>query len=613
VNAWRNRWRSLTALPRIYQLVWSAHPPLCVGTIALNLLHGLVPLAQAWLTKLVIDLIGDAIAGQPVGTEDVLRLAALAAGIALFASVVEPAATFLQVQLGDHLKRDIQLRVLRKANTFQDVTYFEDPTFYDKLQRAQGEASYRPINLIFYAIQLFRLAVHLVSMLAVLVAYQPVLIAVAVLIAVPGLVAQMKAQVSLYEITNNAVPEIRRMNYYAEQLTAKDPAPEIRLFGLGDFFLRRWEREFDAFHSRLRAMRLRQAGWEGGTAALAELGSSAMYAWLIFQALARRVTLGQMSLYAQAVWQGNSQLRGIISTLSEMYADVLFVSHLFELLDTPPAMAVLPRGQGARTPVPLRSGIELRDVTFAYPGTERPVLDRLNLVIAPGECVAVVGENGAGKTTLVKLVTRLYDPTKGQVLIDGVDLRECDLEDWRRQSGAIFQDYSRFHFTARENVGLGDVTRIEDDAAVRAAAARGGAAGVIEKLPAGYDTILSLWLFNADKVKVDEGTELSGGEWQKVALSRGFMRSDDAQLLILDEPTAALDTQSEYDVYLRFRELTKGKATLLISHRFSTVRMADRIVVLEDGRITEQGTHGELMALGGTYADMYEKQASRYR
>jgi ATP-binding cassette subfamily B protein len=283
-------------------------------------------------------------------------------------------------------------------------------------------------------------------------------------------------------------------------------------------------------------------------------------------------------------------------------------------------------GQGRRTPAPLRSGIAFQDVTFRYPGTDHDVLRGLSLTVAPGECVALVGENGAGKTTVVKLLTRLYDPTAGRILVDGADLREHDLEDWRRQSGAIFQDFSRYHFTARENVGLGDVTRLEDLPAIAAAAGRGGAARVIEQLPAGYDTVLSLWLFNANTSKVDEGVDLSGGEWQKVALSRGFMRSaapadqppsdadnGGAQLLILDEPTAALDTQSEYDVYLRFRELTRGRATLLISHRFSTVRMADRIVVLEEGRITEQGTHAQLIALRGTYADLYEKQASRYR
>jgi ATP-binding cassette subfamily B protein len=623
--------RSLAGLPRIFQLVWQANPPLCAALALLNLLHGLVPVAQAWLTKLVIDLIGAATAGLPVGPGDVLRLVALGAGIALVASCVEPTSTFVQVQLGDFLKREVQLLILRKTNSLADLTHFEDPAYYDRLQRAQGDAGYRPLSVMFYAVQLFRSVVQLASMLAVLLAFQPLLVVATVLLAVPALVQQLNAQISFWEITSVGVPEVRRMNYYAQQLTRKEPAAEIRIYGLGDFFRRRWEREFDAFHARMRALRRHQAGWEGATAALAELGSSAAYAWLVVQALAGRITLGQLSLYAQAVWQGNTQIRAIVSQLSSMYADVLFVGQLFEFLETPPAMAAPAPGEGRRTPAPLRAGIELRDVTFRYPGTDRDVLRGLRLTVAPGECIALVGENGAGKTTVVKLLTRLYDPTEGAVLVDGVDLREHDLEDWRRQSGAIFQDFSRYHFTARENVGLGDVARLDDLPAIAAAAGRGGAASVIEQLPAGYDTVLSLWLFNANNSKVDEGVELSGGEWQKVALSRGFMRATEpadrggpagvardgayggAQLLILDEPTAALDTQSESDVYLRFRELTRGRATLLISHRFSTVRMADRIVVLEDGRIKEQGTHAELIALGGTYADLYEKQASRYR
>jgi len=618
--------RRMAALPRVFRLVWDAHPTLSVALALLNLAQGLVPVGQVWLTKLVIDSAGAAAAGRDVAPVDLLWLAALGAVVAIAATCLDPTSAYVQVQLGDHLKKEIQTRILVKANSLPGLSHFEDPDFYDRLERARNESGFRPASVMRGAVQIFRSVVHLGSMLAVLAAFQPALVAVAVLLAVPTLAQQLKSQVQFWEITNTAVPEVRRMRYFAELITGKDSAAELRLYDLGRFFLDRFEREFDAFHSRMRVLRRRQAGWEALTDALAELGASAVYAWLVLQALARRISVGDLALYAQAVWQANAQIAGIVRDLGTMYADVLFVGEFFDFLEAPSAMAVPHPGEGRATPRPLRAGIELRNVTFRYPGSKREVLQDLNLTVAPGESVALVGDNGAGKTTVVKLLTRLFDPTSGQVLIDGVDLREHDLEDWRRQSGAIFQDYARYHLTARENIGVGDVARLGDLPAVAAAASRGGATALIEKLPNGYETVLGLWLFTAENVKVEEGADLSGGEWQKVALSRGFMRAPGdppgdaraeghvgAQLLILDEPTASLDTQSEYDVYRRFRKLTRGKATLLISHRFSTVRMADRIVVIEDGLIKEQGSHEELVRLGGTYADLYEKQASRYR
>jgi len=508
------------------------------------------------------------------------------------------------------------------VNSLADISYFENPEFYDKLQRAHNVSVYRPLNVMHGVVQIFRSLVQLVSMVTVLLVFQPMLVLVAVAMAVPSLVQQLKSQVQMWEITSWSVPEVRRMRYFAELISGKDSAKEVRLYGLGNYFLDRFQREFDAFHSRFRALRQRHCRWEMGTALVGELGSSAMFFWLVLQALARRVTLGDLSLYSQAVWQTNGLIGGLVRQLSSLYAEILFVGQLFEFLETPPAMLTAPAESAHRAPQPLQEGIALRDVTFRYPGSDRPVLEKLNLSIAPGESVALVGENGAGKTTIVKLLTRLYDPDEGQILVDGVDLKDHDLDDWRRQTAAIFQDFCKYHLSARENIGLGDLRRLNEQSAILHAAARGGAGSVVEKLPDGYETILGRWLFHSNSDRVDEGSELSGGEWQKVALSRGFMRSDGApgpdghggaQLLMLDEPTAALDTQSEYDVYLRFSELTRGKATLLISHRFSTVKMADRIVVLEHGRIIEEGTHTELVSLGGVYADLYEKQASRYR
>ncbi|HEV2122758.1 MAG TPA: ABC transporter ATP-binding protein, partial [Chloroflexota bacterium] len=482
--------------------------------------------------------------------------------------------------------------------------------------------------------------VQLLAMLGVLASFQPALVLIALALALPNLIRQFRQQADKYALTRWSIPKVRKMRYFGEVITWKDSARELRLFSLGDYFLQRFLEEFRSFHQRFHHLRIRYFRWEVATAVVTTLGNWTLYLYLVFLALGRRITLGDLTLYTQAIWQTHARVVDLVRQLSNLYGDILFVSQLFEFLDTPPVLASRPPSEALPPPTGLRQGIEFRNVNFAYPGTERPILEHLNLRIAPGECVALVGENGAGKTTIVKLLGRLYDPTEGQILVDGTDLRDLDLDQWRVHIATIFQDFSRYHLPAATNIGLGYLPKLEDRAAIHSAAERGGATAVVERLPEGYDTILGRWMSQV----VQEGAELSGGEWQKIALSRAFMRSGEvafsptrdpswtplspspsptsgegdeggagAQLLILDEPTAALDTQSEYDVYLRFHELTRGKATLLISHRFSTVKMADRIVVLENGRTIEEGSHADLMALGGTYADLYEKQASRYR
>jgi ATP-binding cassette, subfamily B, bacterial len=670
---------TLRGVPRVLRLVWEAHPGYTAALGTLNVLQGLQPVAQAWLTKLVIDAVGAGISGAPPPEApwvETLSPWALAMGLGgvplapyalgllivwglltLASNALDPTSTLVQMQLGDRLAREMQTRIMVKANSFADVSYFENPSYYDSLQRAVNDANHRPINVLAGVVSMFRTSVHLVGMLGVLLAHQPVLVALAFLLALPNLVAQFRSKLEVWAITSFSVPEIRKMSYFGELLTNPNPAKEVRLFGLERFFLDRFEREFRAFHERFRTARLRHCRWEVSVSLLTSLGNVAVYAYVLWQALARRITLGDFSLLSQAVWQVHDQVAQLVRQISNLYGDILFVGQLFTFLDAPVVMEVPAAVDAKRAPERLRTGMELRDVTFCYPGTERPVLDGLNLTIRPGECVAVVGENGAGKTTLVKLLTRLYDPTGGAILVDGVDLREMDLEGWRRRSAAIFQDFSKYHLPAKQNIGLGNLPLMEDSVAVEEAARRGGAMPLVERLPEKWDTVLGRWITDGFR----EGAELSGGEWQKVALSRAFMRNGGngdgtvsapengaemdlgdgkqlrdgdhggaqlspsappsafrsrdagAQLLILDEPTAALDTQSEYDVYLRFSELTKGKATLLISHRFSTVKMADRIVVIEDGRIVEEGSHAALMARGGAYADMYEKQASRYR
>jgi ATP-binding cassette, subfamily B, bacterial len=648
---------TLRAVPRVLGLVWAAHQGFTVTLAALNVLQGLRPVAQAWLTKLVIDAVVTAASGAPPPDAPWIEpltpwtsalglggiaLAPYALGlllawvvVALVSNALEPTSTLVQMHLGDRLTCEMQTRIIRKANSFADISYFENPTYYDALQHAVNDANHRPVSVLDGLVSLFRSAVRLAGMLGVLLAFQPLLVIAAFLLAAPSLIAQFRSQLQLWSITSASVPEVRKMGYFGEQLTSPGPAKEVRLFGLERFFLDQFEREFRTFQQRFRAMRLRHCRWELAVTASTSLGNAGVFAYLIWQVLGRRISLGDFSLLSQAVWQVHDQVSELVRRVSSLYGDVLFVGQLFTFLDAPQAMDVAGPADARPAPERLTTGIELRNVTFRYPGTERAVLEGLSLTIRPGESVAIVGENGAGKTTLVKLLTRLYDPTEGAIFIDGADLREMDLDSWRRRSGAIFQDFSRYHLPAKQNVGLGNLPLMDDIAAIEVAARRGGALPLVEHLPEKWDTVLGRWITDWGR----EGAELSGGEWQKVALSRAFMRSGtgqgngatdsssrisgasgsnggtsaSAQLLILDEPTASLDTQSEYDVYLRFSELTQNKATLLISHRFSTVKMADRIVVIENGRIVEEGSHAALIARGGAYADMYEKQASRYR
>jgi len=655
---------ALAGVPRILRAVWATDPRLTLALFSLAVLHGAQPAVGLWINKLLIDAVVTTVrarlsgvpaaaavpASVPVGAlvewlglggipgaASVLPLIVLSVLVALANNVLEPAGTYVLSQLGERFSHAVQTRILAKANSFRDVAHFENPAYYDALRRAEhSDTASKPLSVLGGIIAIFRSTVQLVSMLAVLARFSPLVAGAAVLLALPNLYVQFSSQYESYGIARWNIVEPRYMRYFVDVITSKVTAAELRIFGLGDHFLQRYVDTFERYFARFAVSRRRYLRLELASAALTSLGFTALYTFFALAALFRRISLGDMTLYSGATLQAHQRIMDLVRQLGTLYGDVLFVGQLFEFLDTEPTMAV--REHARPAPAPLRQGIELRDVTFTYPGTERPVLENLSLSIQPGECVALVGENGAGKTTLVKLLGRLYDPTEGQILIDGVDLRDLDLDDWRRQLAAIFQDYGRYHLAAKTNIGLGDLARIDDMRDIERAAARGGATAVIEKLERGYDTLLGRWLGTGGGTVMTEGAELSGGEWQKVALSRAFMRSGadpdpdgedldepigangsatmdgtGAQLLILDEPTASLDTQSEYDVYLRFHELTRGKATLLISHRFSTVRMADRIIVLEHGRIIEDGTHEALIAHGGTYAELYEKQAARYR
>ena len=600
----------LAATPRIVQLVWRAHPRYATAALALNVLRGLNPLVQAWLIKLTMDAIAAVVTQEAdplAAAGPVFALALLRCGVQALDAALWPVASFAWVQLSDHVTRALHDLIMSKANSFRGIAFFESPRFFDLLQRAQSQATSRPTILLTSLTSLIRSVLGLVSMTAVFFAFSPWLAVLIVVATYPQLVRQFKNRREAWEINNYSVPEVRTMGYMTNLLTWKEAAKEVRLFGLGEYFTRIFRETFDSFTRRHSAMRRRH--WYSSLAlSLLAAGANALgYGALIFAVVEGRITLGDFALLYSALNQMRDGLSGAIWQAAGVYESNLYMSNLFELEAVEEPLVVAPPERAARVPVPLRRGVELRGVEFSYPGREKPVLEDVSFTIAPGQTVALVGENGAGKTTLVKLLTRLYDPTGGSVLVDGVDLRTLDLDEWRRRIAVVLQDFVEYAMPARENIGVGWLPSIEDTAAVRTAAERAGADSLIARLPEGYETMLGRQFRSIGT----DGVSLSGGEWQRIALARAFIR-DEAQLLILDEPTSALDARAEHDLFLRFKTLTEGRATLLISHRFSTVRMADEIIVLDGGRIVERGSHDALTATGGHYARLYALQAERY-
>jgi ATP-binding cassette, subfamily B, bacterial len=629
--------RVFAGTPRVIKLVWTSHPGLTVLLFVLNLILGLTPLAELWITKLLVDSVAAflrAPSATHVEAKYVFGLLAVMALIRILSNSIEPSVRLVQEHLGDFLVRDINLLILKKSNSLVDISVFENPTFHDKLQRAQNEASYRPLSILTNITSILRSSIGLISMVLVLVAFQPLLALVVMSLSLPHLIMQFKMEYESWAIQNHDIPEVRRMRYFSQVLTDKTDANEVRLFNLGSFFMDKYVEKFDQFQER--HARLRWSHWRTNCilANVSAVGLVGAYAYIMLRALANTISLGSLTLYMSATTQIEYGLNTIIWAIAQLYQGNLFINNMFEFLEIPLPIVLAPADKAHFVSGNLRQGITFEHVSFRYPDSERNVLEDVNFTLVPGQSIALVGENGAGKTTLVKLLSRLYEPTSGRILVDGIDLKDYDLDSWRATISVIFQSYSRFHMTAKENIGIGQVSVIEDLCAIQAAAERGSAAPVIDRLPDKYETLLGRYFSSYDK-----GSELSGGEWQKIGLSRAFMRAAgrngninggdhsgdesastlsainrDAQLLILDEPTAALDAQAEYDVYLRFHELTKGKMTFLISHRFSTVRMADVVLVLEKGKIIEQGSHEELMAqTNSEYARLYNLQADRYK
>jgi ATP-binding cassette subfamily B protein len=584
---------------RALALVWSTNRALTVSLAVLTVIAGTLPASVAYIGSLIVDAVVTAIRAGGTDSTRVVELVflegVLVASIAAAQRGISLCQSLLRAQLGQR----VNVMILEKALTLE-LQHFEDSEFYDKLTRARREASVRPLSLVTRTFGLVQNGISLFSYGVLLVHFSPWAVAVLLLAGLPAFVVEAKFSGDAFRLFRWRSPETRMQMYLETVLAREDHAKEVKLYGLGPRFLDRYRDIFKRLYREDRALTIRRDAWGFG---LGLIGTGALYgayAWIAVSTVHRVITLGQMTMYLALFRQGQSAVSAMLSAIGGMYEDNLYLSTLYEYLETevPPAT-----GTAVRGPDP-KDGIRFEEVSFRYPGADAPALEDVSLHLRPGQSLALVGENGSGKTTLIKLLTRLYAPTSGRILLDGQDLGLWDESALRERIGVIFQDFTRYQMLVGENVGAGDERYFEDQERWREAASKGRASEFIDTLPAGYQTQLGKWF--------KDGRELSGGQWQKIALSRAFMRTR-ADILVLDEPTAAMDAQAEAEVFEHFRQLAKDRITILISHRFSTVRMADQIAVLDQGRIVERGSHEELMKLGGRYAHLFTLQARGYR
>ncbi|HLF29908.1 MAG TPA: ABC transporter ATP-binding protein [Xanthomonadales bacterium] len=588
---------------RAIDLVWTTNPRLTIALAGLTLLAGLLPAAMAWVGALIIDAVVAATREVQQGAEASLRpvftLVALEALIVAALSGAQRGISLCQALLRAQLGQRVNVMILEKALTLE-LAQFEDSEFYDKLTRARREASSRPLSLVTRTFGLGQNLVSLLSYGVLLVQFSPWAVVVLMLAGLPAFFAETKFSGDAFRLFRWRSPETRMQLYLETVLAREDHVKEVKLFGLGPLLLQRYRDIFHRLYKSDRNLAIRRDGWGF---LLGLIGTAALYgayAWIATATVLSRITLGQMTMYLMLFRQGQSAVAAILSAIGGMYEDNLYLSTLYEYLETP---AAGPHAS-ARSGPSAGDGVRFEHVTFTYPGASQPALYDIDLHIRPGESLALVGENGSGKTTLIKLLTRLCRPDSGRILLDGLDLNEWDEDVLRQRIGVIFQDFARYQLLVGENIGVGDVRHFEDEQRWRQAASMGMAAAIVESLPAGYSTQLGKWFKN--------GQELSGGQWQKIALSRAFMRTA-ADILVLDEPTASMDAAAEAEIFEHFRKLTRHRIAILISHRFSTVRMANLIVVIENGRIIERGSHEQLMQLDGHYARLFSLQAAGYK
>jgi ATP-binding cassette subfamily B protein len=598
-SSWQERLSALRNVPPILKIVWQSGPGVVTFGIVARIVAALLPVGIGYIPKLIIDILDDLIKHPGPPPQRLWWLVAAELGLAVASSLVTRLIDYSDSLLANKYTRHVSIQVMKHASQL-DLTAYEDPIFYDRLERARVQATDRLVMIQ----SIGRLELQMITALGWSVAvmlYSPWLMLLLIVAVLPAFVGETHFAFLGYAKNFRQTPIKRQLDYLRQAGATKEAAKELKLFNLSGFFTDRFAKLSDIVYQQDVALARKRLGVGSVLSVISTGGYYGAYAYVILRTLTGKWGIGTFYFLTAAILNASSNIQQVLSTLSGIADQALFLTDLLAFFEMKPSIQSKPNG--LRAPRPIREGFEFRDVSFVYPGTERLVLDRLNFRLQPGERVALIGENGQGKTTIVKLITRLYDPTEGQILLDGADLRDYDLEDLYREIGVIFQDFMRYEMTARENIAVGKIDEIEDLRALEAAAKKSLANEVIARLSGHYDQMLGR--------RFEGGVDLSGGEWQKLALARAYLR--DAQLLILDEPTAALDARSEYEVFQRFAELTTGKMALFISHRFSTVRMADRIVVLENGKIAEEGTHEVLTRMGGRYAEMFELQAASYR
>ncbi len=598
-SEWQGRVSALRNVPAVLKIVWDSGPAVVVFGLVSRLFSSLLPVVLLWITKLIIDGIVHALSVHQGVQRGFWWLVAAEFSLAVLNSILTRTIDYSDSLLADRYTRHVSIRVMNHAAGL-DLIAYEDPVFYDRLERARVQATDRLVMIQAIG-RLVQQAITAITLSVSIVVFSPWLLLLLIAGVIPAFLGESHFALLGYAKNFRQTPVRRQLDYLRLLAGSKEAAKELKLFGLKDFLRDRFTRLSDQIYTEDVALSRRKLIAGSLLSTIGTMGYYSAYVFVIWRTVAGVLSIGTLTFLAGAIQQASTNIQQIFSTLAGIGDQALFLTDLLAFFEMQPTIRSRPNALAA--PRPIVRGVEFRDVCFRYPGNSRLILDHINFRLHPQERLALIGENGQGKTTIVKLITRLYDPTDGQILLDGVDLREYDLEDLHREMGVIFQDFMRYEMTARENVAVGRIEEIDNLELLQAASGKSMADGVIGRLPGGYEQMLGR--------RFERGVDLSGGEWQKIALARAYLR--DAQLLILDEPTAALDARSEFEVFRRFAELTAGKMALFISHRFSTVRAADRILVLANGKIAEEGTHEQLANQGGRYAEMFEMQASSYR